>query len=104
MLDLSSIDWDSIDWCWCSFIRLVVVCWSVFVDRTFVVVVDTSLGFSVGGEVFVFSSENFVGLLNWLWCFIVMGMSAGFSVSCKVFVFSSEDFMGLFNWLWCVKN
>jgi hypothetical protein len=58
--DFSGVLWDSIHWCW-----------GVFVDRTLVVVMDAGLGFSDSGEVSVFSGKNFMGLLDWLWCFIV---------------------------------
>lgn len=39
------------------------------------VVVETGLGFSNGGEVSVFSGDDFWGLGNWNWCAMSVGVS-----------------------------
>lgn len=51
VLNFWGVDWNAVD-----------RCWSIFVDRSFVVMMESSLGFSVGGEVSVFSGDDFWGL------------------------------------------
>lgn len=51
VLDFWGVNWDSVNWCW-----------GISVDWSFVVMVESSFGFSVGGEVSVFSGNNFWSL------------------------------------------
>lgn len=78
VLNLGSVDWDSVDWCWCGLVSVMVVGWSMVVLWGSIVawsvmawsMVGLALGSGNSGEVEGFFVLDFGGV-NWdsvHWC------------------------------------
>lgn len=86
VLDFRGVDWNAVDWCW-----------GISVDWSLVVMVKSSGGFSVSGEVSVFSSNDLWSLRDGQW-------SAMVTVSWESPVWDDWSVDGVDNWSGVVSS